>query len=101
LRALDHETEISGTVEFSVAVDPIEDRDTSAKPEIADSIAEASGGQVVRPTELAAFVDALPAPESSRIVSREQELWDTPLIYLPIVLLAGLEWYMRRRENLL
>ena len=32
-------------VEFSVAFDSLEDRDTSAKPEFAKAIAEASGGR--------------------------------------------------------
>jgi hypothetical protein len=36
-----------------------------------------------------------------RVVSREIELWDTPLLYLLLVLFAGLEWYLRRRESLL
>jgi len=101
LKAQDHEAEISSTVEFAVATEPLEDRDTSAQPEIAKNIAQASGGRVVPPIELAAFVDALPAEEISRIVSRDLDLWDTPLIYLLLVLLAGVEWYLRRRENLL
>jgi len=91
-----HEAEISSTVEFSVAFDSLEDRDTSAKPELAREIADASGGQVVAPVELPRFVDALPSQKMSRVVSREIELWDTPLLYLPLVLFAGLEWYLRR-----
>jgi hypothetical protein len=101
LRAQDHEAEISGTVDFSVAADPLEDRDTSANPTIAQNVADASGGSVVGPGELAGLVDSLPAPEMSRIVSRELELWDTPLLYLLLVLLVGVEWSLRRRENLL
>ncbi len=101
LGAQAHEAEVSNTVEFSVAFDSLEDRDTSAKPELARQIAEASGGQVVAPVELPDFVDALPSQEMSRVVSREIELWDTPLLYLPLVLFAGLEWFLRRRESLL
>ena len=101
LGALAHEAEIAGSVEFSVAFDSLEDRDTSAKPELAEAIAEASGGQVVSPVALPGFVDALPSQAMSRVVSREIELWDTPLLYLPLLLFAGLEWYLRRRESLL
>ena len=96
-----HEAEVSSTVDFAVASDSLEDRDTSAKPGLAREIAQASGGRVVTPVELAGFVDALPSQEMSRMVSREIELWDTPLLYLPLVLFAGLEWYLRRRESLL
>jgi uncharacterized membrane protein len=101
LRAQQHEAEISNTVEFTVAYDSLEDRDTTAKPELAKKIAEASGGQVVKSVDLPGFVDALPSQEMSRVVSHEIELWDTPLLYLPLVLFAGLEWYLRRRESLL
>ena len=99
--ALAHEAEIAGSVEFFVAFDSLEDRDTSAKPELAQAIAEASGGQVVSPVALPGFVEALPSQEMTRVVSREIELWDTPLLYLPLLLFAGLEWYLRRRESLL
>ena len=99
--ALAHEAEISSTIEFAVAFDSLEDRDTSARPELAREIAEASGGQLVAPTELAGFVDALPSQKMSRFVSHEVELWDTPLLYLPLILFAGLEWFLRRRESLL
>ncbi len=96
-----HEAEVSSSAEFSVAVDSLEDRDTSAKPELAREIAEASGGRVVAPAELSGFIETLPSQEMSRVVSREIELWDTPLLYLPLILFAGLEWYLRRRESLL
>lgn len=101
LGPLAHEAEVSSTVAFAVAEDSLEDRDTSAKPELASEIAAASGGRVVAPVDLPGFVDSLPSQEMSRVVSREIELWDTPLLYLPLVLFAGLEWYLRRRESLL
>ncbi len=101
LRAQEHEAEISSKVEFSVVSKLLEDRDTSAKPDIARDIARASGGKVIRPDELASFIDNLPAREMSRVVSRELDLWDTPLIYLLLVLAVGIEWYLRRKGNLL
>ena len=33
-------------------------------------------------------------------VEREKPLWDLPVIFLILVFLTGLEWYLRRRENL-
>ena len=101
LRGQRHEADFTGSVEFNVAADPVEDRDTAAKLDIAEAVAKASGTAVVAPTDLAGLVDNLSAPEISRIVSREMELWDTPFIYLLILLFLGLEWVLRRRENLL
>lgn len=101
LRAQSHESEVSGTVEFVVATDPLEDRDTAAKPQIAKDIAKASGGKVIQPTELPSFINSLPSQEMSRVVSREIELWDMPVLYLLLILFSGLEWYRRRKTNLL
>ena len=101
IRAQDHELEHSGTAEFIVASDPIEDRDTAARPDIAEAVANASGTAVVTPAELASLIDNVPAPEMTRIISREVELWDTPILYLLLLLFLGLEWMLRRRENLL
>jgi uncharacterized membrane protein len=101
LRAQDKDREISATVEYTVAMDPLEDRDTAAKPEIATAIAKASGTVVVATSELADLVDNLSAPDVSRIISREMELWDSPILYILLLLFVGLEWTLRRRENLL
>ncbi|MBT7701710.1 MAG: hypothetical protein HN700_15585, partial [Verrucomicrobia bacterium] len=53
IRAQDHELEHSGTAAFIVASDPIEDRDTAARPDIAEAVANASGTAVVAPADLA------------------------------------------------
>ncbi len=101
IRAQDREAEHSGTVEFTVASDPIEDRDTAARPDIAEAVANASGTAVVSPADLAGLIENVAAPDMTRIVSREVELWDTPILYLLLLLFLGLEWMLRRRENLL
>lgn len=101
LRARDQESEHSGNFAFTVADDPVEDRDTAAKPEIAEAIAKASGTAVAAPGDLAGLVESVPAPEMTRVVSREIDLWDTPLLYLLLLLFLGMEWILRRRENLL
>ena len=36
----------------------------------------------------------------STIARLEISLWDIPLWYIVIVLFAGTEWYLRRRDNL-
>jgi hypothetical protein len=101
LRGGDGETGITGEIGFSVTDDPVEDRDTAAKPEIAAEIAKASGGKVIATRDLADWIDKIPAPEMSRVVAREMDLWDTPLLYLLLLLFLGTEWFLRRRENLL
>jgi uncharacterized membrane protein len=101
LRGQTSEAEVTGSVEFAVATDPLEDRDTGAKPEIAASIAKAAGTKVVAPGDLAELVENIAAPEISRVVSRELELWDTPILYILLLIFVGMEWILRRRENLL
>ena len=101
LKAKESEAEISSSVEYVVAQDPLEDRDTGAKPKIAKSIAETSGTKIVRPGELASLLDSIKAPEMSKIVAREIDLWDSPFLYIILLIVVSSEWTLRRRENLL
>ena len=39
--------------------------------------------------------------ERQRIKHIERDLWDIPLWFLIILLFAGIEWFLRRRENLI
>ena len=74
---------------------------STAYPKAAAEIAKASGGKVIATRDLAAWIDKIPAPEMSRVVAREMDLWDTPLLYLLLLVFLGIEWFLRRRENLL
>ncbi len=95
------EAEISNRAEFEVATRPLEDRDTAMKSDVARQIAELSGGKPISIGGLAGFPGELgEEAELSNVVIENKDLWDVPLLFLLIVLFAGIEWYLRRKDNL-
>ncbi|MFP6872105.1 MAG: hypothetical protein VCA55_01230 [Verrucomicrobiales bacterium] len=92
----------SNSTEFEIATVPPETRETGARPDIALQIAELSGGKSMSLAGLGALPGEL-GEESGRqrIKHIERDLWDIPLWFLIILLFAGIEWFLRRRENLI
>ncbi len=92
----------SNSTEFEVATVPPETRETGARPDIALQIAELSGGKSMNPSGLGGLPGELgEESERQRIKHIERDLWDIPLWFLLILLFAGIEWFLRRRENLI
>ena len=89
-------------VEFVVENKPIEQRETAMNEEVANQIAIQSGGQNLAGAQLGTLPDLLPPDVETKplVKIREKALWDVPLIFLILVIITGVEWYMRRRENL-
>jgi len=101
LKALGQDEEVSNQVDFEIATIPLEDRETGMKGDVARQIAEQSGGKNMGLLELADLPEALGKPEPlSKIVRIQKELWDKPVWFILLVLFAGTEWYLRRRDNL-
>ncbi|MCP4849366.1 MAG: hypothetical protein GY899_15610 [Verrucomicrobiaceae bacterium] len=92
----------SNSTEFEVATVPPETRETGARPDIAEQIAELSGGKSISPSGLGGLPEELGEESAQqRIKHIERDLWDIPLWFLLILLFAGIEWFLRRRENLI
>jgi hypothetical protein len=92
----------SNSTEFEVATVPPETRETGARRDIAEQIAELSGGKSMTPSGLGGLPGALgEESEQQRIKHIERDLWDIPMWFLLILLFAGIEWFLRRRENLI
>ena len=92
----------SNTTEFEVATVPPETRETGARPDIAKQIAELTGGKPMNPSALGGLPVALGEEfELQRVKHIERDLWDIPLWFLLILVFAGIEWFLRRRENLI
>ena len=89
-------------MEFVVENKPIEQRETAMNEEVANQIAIQSGGQNLAGAQLGTLPDLLPPDVETKplLKIREKALWDVPLIFLILVIITGVEWYMRRRENL-
>jgi hypothetical protein len=91
----------SNAAEFSVQTVDLEDRETAMQPDVARQAAEISGGRQLSLASLGEFPSTLPEEKLiANTVKIERELWDTPLWFILIAALAGAEWFLRRKDNL-
>ena len=93
---------LSNKVEFEVEHIPLEQRETAMMEDVANQVAALSGGLSLPAKELGALPELLRTEEETDplTIVREKALWDVPVIFIILVVLTGLEWYLRRRENL-
>ena len=95
------DADISNVVEFSVQTVDLEDRETAMQPDVARQAAEISGGRQLSLASLGDFPSTLPEETLiANTVKIERDLWDTPLWFILIAALAGAEWFLRRKDNL-
>ncbi|MCH8046194.1 MAG: hypothetical protein IID44_20980 [Planctomycetes bacterium] len=101
LKTKDQDLEVSNQVDFTVATIPLEDRETAMQADVARQIAEQSGGKRLGLLELENLAAELGDQEPlSKEVRLQIDLWDKPVLFVLLVLFAGTEWYLRRRDNL-
>ncbi len=101
LRTPPADAEISNQTGFKIATQAMEDRETAMQPDVARQVAELSGGRELLLTSLGDFPDSLGEEKKlTSVVRLEKDLWDVPVWFLIVVAFAGLEWYLRRKENL-
>jgi hypothetical protein len=109
LKAEDGDALKANVVEFEVDRLSLEQRETSMRDDLADQLASLTGGNRLFDfsgddsdgSGVSDLANLLPSKlPDSLPVEREKTLWDIPVIFLILVFLAGLEWYLRRRENL-
>ena len=68
---------------------------------VSQQIAELSGGKSFALGNLAELPDEFAKEEQLVTTIRlERELWDVPAIFILLVIFCGIEWYLRRRDNL-
>jgi hypothetical protein len=71
------------------------------KPLLAD-LAALSGGKYFEPHEIAALLAAVPdKTEVLESRSQPEPLWDIPAVLWFLVVLLGLEWWIRKKNKLL
>jgi len=109
LKAGDSDAPKANVVEFEVDRLSLEQRETSMRDDLADQLASLTGGNRLVDfsgddsdgSGVSDLASLLPSKlPDSLPVEREKTLWDIPVIFLILVFLTGLEWYLRRRENL-
>lgn len=101
LKTLALHKDMSNVVQFDVKTTSLEQRETDMQANVARQMAELSGGRTCRLSELGALPAALHHDEPlTQSIHRERDLWDLPLFFVALVLFTGIEWAMRRRDNL-
>jgi hypothetical protein len=101
LRTRDADSSLSNRREFTVKTVPTEMRETAMQADVVRQVAELSGGRSLTPDALKTLPDIIPDPGPlTTHIRKEADLWDLPVVFLVIVLLSGIEWYLRRRDNL-
>jgi hypothetical protein len=109
LKAGDSDALKANVVEFEIDRLSLEQRETSMRDDLADQLASLTGGNRLFDfsgddsdgSGVSDLASLLPSKlPDSLPVEREKTLWDIPVIFLILVFLTGLEWYLRRRENL-
>jgi uncharacterized membrane protein len=101
LKALNDDVEAANVVGFSVVNVPLESLETAVDVELARQMAELSGGKVVGLNDLQALPEEFGYPKKlTTTIRKEQAIWDAPFLFVLFVLFVGLEWYLRRKDNL-
>ena len=100
LEANEDDAEVSNTTEFQVAVVNEELSDTHTRREELQRIAQRTGGTVLAPADLSKLESLLKPEPITTTVRSERPLWDNGLVAALLVGLLGMEWVLRRRNDL-
>lgn len=80
----------------------IEFEDIGQRQELLTRLAQASGGAYLPLENVGELAKALNAREqSAKELRAERTIWNAPGVMLALVLLLGLEWFLRKRSDLL
>jgi hypothetical protein len=86
--------------EFQAVTTEPEMRDPRMQEVLLRKMSELSGGRFIPVRELNTLPELIGQDKKTATVRLEKELWDLPAVFLGLVLLAGMEWFVRRRSNL-
>jgi hypothetical protein len=100
LESNEDDAEISNTTEFQVAVVNRELSDTNMRRDELQRIAQLTGGKLLQPAELSKLGGMLDPEPITTTVRSERSLWDGWLVAVLLVALLGMEWILRRRNDL-
>lgn len=91
----------ANTCEFHVADVHPEMADTSVNSEALEEMARLSGGRMIRLSDIGELADSVDRARQEVVLRKEQPLWDNWLFAVLVIGLAGSEWILRRRADLL
>jgi hypothetical protein len=85
---------------FHVQETALEASEPAMQEALLRKMAEVSGGRYFPIRELAQLPKSVGGSEQTTVIRRNKELWDLPPVFTILLALAGTEWYLRRRHNL-
>jgi hypothetical protein len=100
IRTAQDEPSAANSVEFEILAIPLEQRETAMQQQVCDKMAELSGGKAYTFRTLSSLPDGIVKKEQVKVIRTERNLWDRPAVFVLLVLICGVEWFMRRRDNL-
>ena len=85
---------------FSVYEESLEMRRTGMRSDVAGQIAKQSSGEVVPFEKIDSLADKIEQRRPRYQREASIRLWDQPALYVLLLLVAGWEWWLRRRLRL-
>lgn len=85
---------------FNVAASAVEYTDATLHADVLKRVATSTGGSYMTLDQARALPDRIPPVRQTSSLAREEDLRDTPPLFIAILLLLGLEWFMRRQKGL-
>ena len=86
---------------FEIEDVSLEDEDLKPDKELLKEIALLSGGEYSEPEDFASLLKSLDLEKKSRLKIKEITLWDKPLLLFFFIFFLSLEWFFRKRFQLL
>jgi hypothetical protein len=100
IRAPGGDPAIANTAEFSVKAADLESIERATQEELLRNMADSSGGQCFTVRDLPKLVETIAGEQRTSVVRRERELWDLPLAFAAFLALVAVEWFLRRKYDL-
>jgi len=91
---------VANTTDFTVVAANLEELERSEQEELLKNMAEVSGGKCFAIRDVPKLADTIAGEQRTTVIRRERELWDLPFVFVAILALAGVEWFLRRRYDL-
>ncbi len=85
---------------FEVAESYAEFTNAELNAELLQTLASTSGGRYYTLEDASQMVNHISLVESATSRLVDEEVWDMPLIFACVILLLGLEWFLRKRRGL-
>jgi uncharacterized membrane protein len=85
---------------FEAAKSYAEFTDAALNVQLLKTLANASGGEYYTLENAERMVNQISLVESAASRLVEEDIWDMPLVFAGVILLFGLEWFLRKRRGL-